>query len=949
LQRLTASLQQAEHLQGLSIEILGLLNEDLTLSETISRAITAIKRCTGLGAVGLRLCSGEDFPYFSQDGFTEGFLSTENTLVARNPQGDVCRDQAGKACLECTCGLVISGQTDPTNPIFTPKGSLFINRGQDSPGFPSPHNDPRLNARNRCLHDGYHSVALVPVCAHQEIIGLLQLNDPREDRFTLEMIQFFEGLSASIGLFLMRKQAEEALVTSGAKLELALTSSNMGVWSWEVASDRRIFDATTCHLLGLDPTTFAGTADEFFAAMHPGDRELVKAALRKTTESNAPYETEYRAIWPDGSVHHILARGRCVRNAQGLPKSITGVIWDVTERKNEQVALRKNEALQQAIISNISDVIAIVDRDGISRYRSSNIEKWFGWQSGELLGTSAFDNVHPDDRQSTREMFGALLTEPGATRTGECRYRCKDGTYKWIEFRAANLFHVSDIAGVLLNFRDVTERKRVEERLKLLSATVDIATDGAYFMTEDGRFIFANSAGCQMLKYSREELLSLRVFDVNPSMTQQRWRVLWQELRTTKKNSFESEHRRKDGSLFPVEISPIFVNFDGNEYLNGFVRDITGRKQIEAALRDRENELVQAQRISHVGNWRRDLSTQQVTWSAEMFRIWGLDPARGLPSSRAEYVKLVHPDDVQRFGAAQRDAIELGKPYEVEFRVCRPDGRESTIVSICNPELDASGKVTGLRGVVQDITERKQAEKALQAQYAEMERFTYAVSHDLKSPLVTIKTFLEFLDKDLSDHDADGVAKDLGFISNATEKMSQLLDELLKLSRVGRVTNPSVEVPLQTVVGEALGLVAGRLTARGVEVSVTDRPVILIGDRRRLVELFQNLLDNAAKFMGDQPTPRVVIGVKQTSEGLLLFVRDNGIGFLPQQKDKLFGLFQKLDSGAEGTGIGLALVKRIVQIHGGMIWAESEGLGLGATFKFTLAQTRLGGDSETLS
>jgi len=127
------------------------------------------------------------------------------------------------------------------------------------------------------------------------------------------------------------------------------------------ASDRRIFDATTCHLLGLDPTTFAGTADEFFAAMHPGDRELVKAALRKTTESNAPYETEYRAIWPDGSVHHILARAAAYEIPKVCRKHYR-VIWDVTERKNEQVALRKNEALQQAIISNISDVIAIVDR-----------------------------------------------------------------------------------------------------------------------------------------------------------------------------------------------------------------------------------------------------------------------------------------------------------------------------------------------------------------------------------------------------------------------------------------------------------------------------------------------------------------------------------------------------------------------------------------------------------
>jgi len=134
--------------------------------------------------------------------------------------------------------------------------------------------------------------------------------------------------------------------------------------------------------------------------------------------------------------------------------------------------------------------------------------------------------------------------------------------------------------------------------------------------------------------------------------------------------------------------------------------------------------------------------------------------------------------------------------------------------------------------------------------------------------------------------------------------------------------------------------VAGRITGRGVKVQVTEEPVVLYGDRTRLVEVFLNLVDNAVKFMGDEPAPRVEIGVEQTGEELVLHVRDNGIGIDPQVQPLLFSLFHKLDPKMEGEGIGLALVRRIAELHGGRIWVESEGLGKGTTFRFTLAKTR---------
>ncbi|MCX6568097.1 MAG: ATP-binding protein [Candidatus Aminicenantes bacterium] len=236
--------------------------------------------------------------------------------------------------------------------------------------------------------------------------------------------------------------------------------------------------------------------------------------------------------------------------------------------------------------------------------------------------------------------------------------------------------------------------------------------------------------------------------------------------------------------------------------------------------------------------------------------------------------------------------------------------------------------------------DRQRHEVALQAKNDELIRFTYTVSHDLKSPLVTIRTFSGYLEQDVRKPDAGEVDKDLAYIRNAADRASSLLDELLELASIGRRVAPSVEVPLQEIVKEALDLVAGRIVKRGVMVEVTKDPVLLFGDRARLVEVFQNLVDNAVKFMGRERAPRVEIGVDQAGGETVLFVRDNGIGIDLQYQPKLFGLFEKLDPGSDGTGIGLALVKRIVEIHGGRIWVESEGPGKGATFRFTLEKTK---------
>jgi signal transduction histidine kinase len=225
-----------------------------------------------------------------------------------------------------------------------------------------------------------------------------------------------------------------------------------------------------------------------------------------------------------------------------------------------------------------------------------------------------------------------------------------------------------------------------------------------------------------------------------------------------------------------------------------------------------------------------------------------------------------------------------------------------------------------------ELNERKRVEaehekaiKELETKNAELERFTYTVSHDLKSPLITISGFLGLLQADAKSGNTEKFKADLQRINEATEKMQRLLNELLELSRIGRISNPPSNTPFGKIVEDALALTRGRLMAGNIKVAVEKELPTVSGDRPRLVEVLQNLIDNAAKFMGDQVAPQIEIGTIH-----------------PSYHERIFGLFDKLDPRTEGTGVGLALAKRIVEVHGGRIWVESQGKDKGSMFCFTL-------------
>jgi PAS domain S-box-containing protein len=252
----------------------------------------------------------------------------------------------------------------------------------------------------------------------------------------------------------------------------------------------------------------------------------------------------------------------------------------------------------------------------------------------------------------------------------------------------------------------------------------------------------------------------------------------------------------------------------------------------------------------------------------------------------------------------------------------------------------ASGEVIA---IYDDITGRKRTEEAkefllkeLEQKNAELDRFTYTVSHDLKSPIITIKGFLGLLEQDLQKNDPGQVQEDMKRIFSAAGKMERLISTLLELSRSGKTVDAPVHIPFTVLVHEVAGLLDVSLKNRGVKLVVDGNLPVVSGDRQRLLQVMTNLLENAVKFMGDQKDPVVEVGVHQVKNGPVFFVRDNGMGIRKEDQLKIFGLFERLNPDISGTGIGLATVKRIIEAHGGKIWVESEGLGKGSKFCFTL-------------
>ncbi|MEE9911733.1 MAG: PAS domain S-box protein [Deltaproteobacteria bacterium] len=336
---------QAEREQRLAAEIMGILNDPASLADNIQAILIAIRREAGFDAAGVRLRAGEDYPYFAQSGFSSEFLTGENTLLVREDKGGLCRDENGNALLECVCGLIVSGKTDPANPLFTEGGSFWTNDSVSLLALPADQ-DPRQNPRTRCIHEGFLSVALVPIRANGDIVGLLQLNARQKDYLTLKTVRYFEGIGTSIGMVLMRRQAEEALRESEEFLKRSQEIAHLGSWKLDLIQNRITWSDEVYRIFGLRPQEFGASYEAFLDHVHPDDRGLVDAAYTNSVqEGRDHYEVEHRIVRrKTGEVRFVHEKCEHFRDAAGEVVRSVGMVHDITERKRTEDALRATGA-----------------------------------------------------------------------------------------------------------------------------------------------------------------------------------------------------------------------------------------------------------------------------------------------------------------------------------------------------------------------------------------------------------------------------------------------------------------------------------------------------------------------------------------------------------------------------------------------------------------------------
>ncbi|MEM7017645.1 MAG: ATP-binding protein [Pseudomonadota bacterium] len=371
---------------------------------------------------------------------------------------------------------------------------------------------------------------------------------------------------------------------------------------------------------------------------------------------------------------------------------------------------------------------------------------------------------------------------------------------------------------------------------------------------------------------------------------------------------------------------------------------------IEKALTQSEERLIRAVESSGEFMWEWDLTSEVIHWLSIQPTSSAQSPynkkAIWRDSSSSAFFSLVYPDDHEPLQQRIAEHIEgVTDFYETEIRTRLPDSDEYHWYLIRGKvHFDEEHNAVRLIGTSRDISQSKESAlererliSELEIKNAELERFNYTVSHDLKSPLITIRSFAGFLEQDMHREDKTRLQKDIEYIASAADTMYELLDDLLELSRAGKLVHPFEEVDMGQLLQDALLLVQGTVNLYKAEISISSDLPTIYGDRKRLLEVWQNLIENALKFSKPQTTPQIHIGCRQETPPVF-YIRDNGIGIDSRYHEKVFELFERLSpEDSDGTGIGLALVRRIVEIHNGRLWVESDGMGKGSTFCFSLA------------
>ena len=450
--------------------------------------------------------------------------------------------------------------------------------------------------------------------------------------------------------------------------------------------------------------------------VHPEDLDKSVRCCTEAFNARSTFEMELRLRRADGSYGWIADTGIPRFSNSGEFEGYIGYCWDISERKQSEKT--RNEAMDklEKIASRVPGIVYQfrLGPDGSASfpYASDAMHEIIGIAPEDVRedASKAFATIHPDDFQTVMDSIQASAHDL-TTWSQEFRVKASDGTERWIFGESTPQREVD--GSVLWHgfMTDITGRKQAENELWLTKYTIDKSQNAIEWINSEGIMLYANDYACQSLGLAREEMIGKRVWDYDPDFTAEKWAGAWNALKQVGVLNMESHHRRKDGTVFPVEVTANYINHNGKEYSFAFVHDISERKRVEAVLRENRARLESAQAQAHLGNWDSDMVTGEAKWSEETYRIFGQDPASFTPSVNA-FFSAVHPDDKEMVLKYGNEAAKTGH-FDFVHRIIRPDGEVRYVHQIAKVQVDHEGKLSKLNGTVQDISERRKNEIAL--------------------------------------------------------------------------------------------------------------------------------------------------------------------------------------------------------------------------------------------
>ncbi len=734
-----------------------------------------------------------------------------------------------------------------------------------------------------------------------------------------------------------RKKAEEALRESEFRLERALKGGNLAFWDMDLRTGKTIRNDRWYEMLGyshedIDPST--ATADEI---VHPDDHPRLMKAINDHIEGKTPYyEIEFRMKSKSGNWVWVLSRAQAVkRDANGRALRVIGTHLDITDRKQAEEALKSERQRLFDVLETLPTMICLLSPDHHIVFANRGFREKFGESNDQRCHESCFGFDKPCE---FCEAYRVL--ETGQPHHWEVN--APDGSV--ID---AYDFPFSDAGGsplVLEMDIDITEEKKAKEALEKAIAynrsLLEASMDPLVTIGPDGKIKDANEASESVTGRPRSELIGTDFSDyfTDPEQARASYQQVFREGFV---RDYPLEIRRKDGHTTSVLYNASLYRDEAGKVIGIFAaaRDMTERRKLEDALW-RTNELLESMFSAvdvHLVYLDKDFNFIRVNRAYAEACGYPIDFFPG----KNHFALYPNGENEAIF----REVASSGKPFSVTAKPFEfPDHPERGTTYwdwSLHPIFEPDGSVGGLVLSLIDVTQRErtaheisQKNTALAAANAELQQFAYVASHDLQEPLRMISSYLQLIEKRYKDKIDSDVNEFIDFAVDGAKRLQNMINSLLAYSRVGTRGMPPKKESAQAALEHALANLKVALDESKAKVIADDLPEVY-ADISQLAQIFQNLIGNSIKFRGNKPL-RIKISAEPFEGQWMFKVKDNGIGIDKEYWSKIFNIFHRLH-GPEypGTGIGLALCKRIVERHGGSIWLESEP-GKGTTFYFTM-------------